>query len=101
MKKTRKLIKGFSLKFDALFLRNLTLIFATIFIWRGIWNLADKYFFPHDFLTSNLAMIFAGLLLLFIFDSEVEETEGEIEEMEDFESKPHNHKHRHLLNDHI
>jgi hypothetical protein len=100
MKKTRKIIKGISLKLDALFLRNLTLIMATIFIWRGTWNLADHYFFPHSFLTSNISMIFLGLLLLFIFDSEIEETEQEIEEMENFEGNG-KHNHKHLLNDHI
>ena len=100
MKKTRKLIKGISLKLDALFLRNLTLILATILIWRGIWNFADKYFLPHDFILSNTITIAIGLFLLFVFDTEVEETEEEIEEMEKLESGS-NHKHRHLLNDHI
>lgn len=102
MKKTRKFIKGISLKLDALFLRNLTLIVATIFIWRGIWNFLDHHFFPGNFMLSNLLSILIGLFLLFIFDSEVEETEEEIEESEKFESKKnHNHKHKHLLNDHI
>ena len=102
MTKTRKFIRGISLKLDALFLRNLTLILATIFIWRGVWNLADKYFIAHDFVLSNTLMILIGLFLLFIFDSEVEETEEEIEEAEEFESnKHHKHKHKHLLNDHI
>ena len=99
MKKTRKLIKGMSLKLDALFLRNLTLIIATIFIWRGIWNLSDHYFFPHNFLTSNFLMILMGLVLLFIFDSEVEETEDEIIQTEEYEKTDHKHKHKHLLND--
>lgn len=99
MKKAKKFINGLSLKLDDLFFRNLTLIIATIFIWRGIWNLADKYFFPHDFLASNISVIIVGLVLLFIFDSEVEETEEEIEETEKFETKEHKHNHKHLLND--
>jgi hypothetical protein len=31
-----KIIKGLSLKLDSLFFRNLTLILASIFIWRGV-----------------------------------------------------------------
>jgi len=99
MKKTRKIIKGLSLKMDALFFRNLTLIIATIFIWRGVWNLSDHFFFPHNFLTSNITMIIMGLILLFIFDSEIEEIEEEIIETEKFESDEKKHKHKHLLND--
>ncbi len=102
MKKTKKFIRGLSLKFDALFFRNLTLILATIFIWRGVWNLSDRFFFTNNFILSNLSMIIIGLFLLFVFDSEVEETEEEIEETEEFErNKNHKHKHKHLLNDHI
>lgn len=77
MKKTRKFTNGISLKLDALFLRNLTLIMATIFIWRGAWNLIDKFFLPNSFLTSNILLILLGLFLLFVFDSEVEEAAKE------------------------
>jgi len=86
MKKTKKFLKGLSFRLDALFFRNLTLILATILIWRGIWNFADSYFFPHNFFLSNLLTIIIGLFLLFVFDSEVEEDEK---------------KHKHLLNEHI
>jgi hypothetical protein len=99
MSKSKKIFSGLSFKLDALFFRNLTLILATILIWRGVWNLADKFFFADSFITSNTLTIIIGLALLFIFDSEVEETEKEIEESEKFESK--SHKHKHLLNDHI
>jgi hypothetical protein len=68
-----KIIKGLSLKLDSLFFRNLTLILASIFIWRGVWNFSDKYIFPDNFILSNLLCIFIGIFLLFIFDSEVEE----------------------------
>jgi hypothetical protein len=102
MTKFRKVFRGISFRLDALFFRNLTLILATILIWRGVWNFADKYFWPHDFIASNLGTILLGLALLFIFDSEVEETEEEIEESELYEgSTNHKHKHKHLLNDHI
>lgn len=96
MKKVRTFFKGLSLTLDALFFRNLTLILATILIWRGIWNFADKYFFPNDFVMSNALTIALGIILLFIFDSEVEE---EIDSIENAEKMKH--KHKHLLNDHI
>lgn len=99
MKKIKKIFKGLSFKFDALFFRNLTLIVSTILIWRGVWNFVDSYFFPHNHFLSNLLTIVLGIVLLFIFDSEVEETENEIERTERFESKDHEHKHKHLLND--
>jgi hypothetical protein len=47
-----------------------TVIFACvgiIFIWRGTWNLLDKYFFPDKFLLSNLLSICFGLILLVLF----------------------------------
>lgn len=90
MLKTKKIFRGLSFKFDALFFRNLILILATILIWRGVWNLADKFFFADSFITSNTLTIIIGLALLFIFDSEVEEAEMEIEKT-----------HKHLLDDHI
>lgn len=86
MKKVKKIIKGLSFKLDALFFRNLTLILATILIWRGVWNFTDMYLLPNDFVLSNLITILVGLFLLFVFDSEVEEEEKE---------------HKHLLNEHI
>ncbi len=72
MKKTRKFLHGLSFKLDALFFRNLTIILASILIWRGIWNFADKYFFPDNFFLSNIITLIVGIFLLFIFDSEVE-----------------------------
>lgn len=86
MKKTTKILKGLSLTWDPLFFRNLTLILATILIWRGVWNFADKYFFPENSFLSNFLVIIVGILLLFIFDSEVEE-----ENLEQNGEKKHKH----------
>lgn len=74
MKLVRKFLRGMSFRLDTLFFRNLTLILATIFIWRGVWNLSDKFFFPGNFLMSNFFTILVGLILLFVFDSEIEES---------------------------
>jgi hypothetical protein len=38
------------------FLYNLKLLIiaiSVVMIWRGTWNLLDRYFFPDDFLFSN------------------------------------------------
>lgn len=72
MKKLRRIFKGMSFRLDALFFRNLTLIVSTILIWRGIWNVLDKFFYPDNFLMSNFISIIIGVFLLFVFDSEVE-----------------------------
>jgi sugar phosphate permease len=102
MKKVKKIFRELSFKLDALFFRNLTLILATILIWRGVWNFADKYFWPNDFIASNIATIVIGVFLLFLFDAEIEETEEEIENTERYEArKNHRHKHRHLLNEQL
>ena len=73
VKRLKRIFKGISFRLDELFFRNLTLILATILIWRGVWNFADKHFLPENFMLSNLISIVVGLLLLFVFDSEVEE----------------------------
>lgn len=72
MEKARKILKGLSFKFDTLFFRNLTIILAAIFIWRGMWNILDMYFLPENFLLSNFVCIIFGIFLLYIFDSEFE-----------------------------
>ena len=98
MKKIRKFFKGISFKLDELFFRNLTLILATILIWRGVWNFADKHFLPENFMLSNLISIAVGLLLLFVFDSEVEE---EVKKEKRGSRKGKAPEHRHLLNEHL
>lgn len=73
MKKLRKIFKGLSFRLDALFFRNLTLILSAVLIWRGIWNFLDFYFFPKSDFLSNLLSVALGIILLFVFDSEVED----------------------------
>lgn len=63
-------LRGLSLRFDPYFIRNLTIILAAIFIWRGIWNLLDFYLFPGNIILSNIMSIALGIILLFIFDTE-------------------------------
>lgn len=72
MKKVKKVFKGISFQLDELFFRNLTIILASVLIWRGSWNLLDKFLFPDSPLLSSFFSIIFGIFLLFIFDSEVE-----------------------------
>lgn len=72
MKHTRRTLTGLSFKLDALFFRNLTLILSAVLIWRGMWNFLDLYLFPGNEFLSNIVSIIIGIILLFIFDSEVE-----------------------------
>lgn len=46
----------------------LMVVFAVVLVWRGIWNLADMYFFPGDPLFSNIASILVGALIIYLPD---------------------------------
>jgi len=39
---------------------------AIIGVWRGVWNLMDKYLFPGNFLMSQIVSIAVGILILVI-----------------------------------
>lgn len=93
MSKRKTYRSGLSFRWDPLFFRNLTLIIATILIWRGVWNFMDEYLFPKDFLLSNLSVIVVGILMLYLFDTEVEEILEEDEGMRITR--------KHLSDDHI
>ncbi|PJA48729.1 MAG: hypothetical protein CO170_01845 [candidate division SR1 bacterium CG_4_9_14_3_um_filter_40_9] len=41
-------------------------IIGVIMVWRGIWNLLDHYFFPHNRLLSNIGTIIMGIILIVI-----------------------------------
>lgn len=40
--------------------------FAIVGFWRGTWQLLDKYFFPNNFLLSQLIPLILGLIILFL-----------------------------------
>ncbi|HLD10445.1 MAG TPA: hypothetical protein VJB89_00015 [Candidatus Nanoarchaeia archaeon] len=42
-------------------------LIGLVLLWRGIWNLTDKYFLPNNFLISNIIGITIGLFLLLAF----------------------------------
>ena len=39
---------------------------AIIGIWRGVWNLLDKYFLVNNFIWSQIITIIGGLIILII-----------------------------------
>ena len=43
---------------------SLVIAIAIILFWRGIWNLADEYLVPEDFIFSNLLSIILALAIL-------------------------------------
>ncbi|MDD3793614.1 MAG: hypothetical protein PHI37_02290 [Candidatus Gracilibacteria bacterium] len=54
-------------------IRVFLLLLAVVVIWRGIWNIFDRYFFPDYFVLSNLLSIVIGLVIIFINDYELED----------------------------
>ena len=40
------------------------LFISSVFIWRGIWNLLDKYFLPNNFIISNALSIIIPLIII-------------------------------------
>lgn len=83
MKKTKKkkseknlpLGKRMHMSFDLApdFFVKLMLVAGVIFVWRGLWNLMDIYFFPNSFMLSNIAGISIGMLLIYLPDEDFDE----------------------------
>lgn len=40
--------------------------FAIICVWRGSWNLLDKFLLPKNFILSQISSIVLGILILII-----------------------------------
>ncbi|MCF7831014.1 hypothetical protein K9M41_03415 [Candidatus Gracilibacteria bacterium] len=83
-KKFKENIKGISLRWDKGFVRNLIVVIGVVFVWRGMWNLIDEYFFPEmSYAWNNIISILLGILILYLPDSSVHE----LGENELFENK--------------
>jgi hypothetical protein len=46
---------------------------AIVLIWRGVWHLTDKYFFPNNFIINNLFTVLLGLWYLWQNDHKIDE----------------------------
>lgn len=44
---------------------SLIIITGVIFVWRGLWNMVDVYWFPSYSLFSNITGIIFGMVLLY------------------------------------
>ena len=53
-------------------LKLLVLNVSVVMIWRGTWNLLDRYFFPNDFLVSNWMTIIAWIVIIFLMEYDLE-----------------------------
>lgn len=54
-------------------IRVFLLLLAVVVIWRWIWNIFDRYFFPDYFMLSNILSIVIWLVIIFINDYELED----------------------------
>ena len=66
-----------SFRLDALFFRNITLLLSAIFIWTGVEHILSYYFLTESPVKNGMIVIAIGVILLFIFDSEVENEDSE------------------------
>lgn len=73
MKKNRKILSGLSFKLDKLFFRNLTLLLSAVLIWTGVEHILSEYFIKYNIFRNGFILIILGIILLFVFDSEIED----------------------------
>lgn len=76
-KKVRKALKekltGLSLHWAPDFLRNVVVVIGVVFVWRGIWNLMDEYFFPNlPYGWNNIISVLLGVVILYFPDSSLD-----------------------------
>lgn len=71
--KRQKKPKGLSFKLDKYFLRNLVVVLGVVMVWRGLWDIVDKYFLPGNPLLSDVFSIIIGILLLYLPDSNLDD----------------------------
>lgn len=58
------------------FLKNISIVFGVVLIWRGIWYLLDKFdhlFFAGGHAFSAIGGIIIGILILYIPDKDLKE----------------------------
>jgi hypothetical protein len=68
---------GISLKPRKYFFRDLIIVIGVVLVWRGLWQLADRFLFPDHSLLSDIVGIFIGLFLLYLPDKDLSHLTGE------------------------
>lgn len=58
---------------DDAFMRNLIAATGVVLMWRGIWNLLDHYFLPHNFIQSNVLSIVIGAVMVYLLNGTIQE----------------------------
>lgn len=48
-------------------------VIGVVMVWRGLWNLMDKYILPDKPLLSSIITILVGLFLLYLPDQDIKE----------------------------
>lgn len=66
-----------SLKPRKYFLQELIIVVGIVLVWRGIWLLADRFFFPSYPIVSEVFGILIGLFLLYLPDGDLSYLTGE------------------------
>jgi len=55
---------------------SLIIITGVIFVWRGLWNLVDAYWFPSSELISNISGILFGMVILYFGNKLISQLAG-------------------------
>lgn len=42
---------------------------GVVFVWKGMWDLVDLYFFPWDPLSQNILAIVVGVFIIYLPDN--------------------------------
>lgn len=63
-----RLFSGLSFQRDETFIPNLILCIGVVFVWRGLWNLIDLYFFPENQFMSNMLAIILWIFCIYLPD---------------------------------
>lgn len=60
-------------------LKYIIIAIGIIFVWRGIWGLADIYIFPESPALSFIASIITGIIILLLIDTDKKDNDlGEL-----------------------
>lgn len=55
------------------YINTLLVLIAAVMIWRSIWNFADRYFFPDNFILSNLITLLVWFLIILLSDYDLDD----------------------------
>lgn len=77
-RKPQKKNPQFSFKPRKYFLKDLVIVIGVVLVWRGIWQLADRFVLPSYPILSEILGIIIGLILLYLPEGELSYLTGEV-----------------------